>query len=215
MSTAPRTLGHLARNYPAPADGPLAAKLLTLLGFTIDEPLLLPDGTNFYRVWVEKRDGRNDGIMYMAHLPEPLKALQAKIRERLDVGGENEDPEVAAFRAAEASDPELCFHVGVLYDSLDEVEQRIADVQRDPELKDRVKIVVNRATKGRDAAIDARMAASPLFSNVDRYPYGHHGIQVFVVTDLLSGGPLGERMTIEIDYVFPGYAENLFTAVAM
>ena len=133
MSTAPRTLGHLALNYPAPADGPLAAKLLTLLGFTIDEPLLLPDGTNCYRVWVEKRDGRNDGIMYMAHLPEPLKALQAKIRERLDVGGENEDPEVAAFRAAEASDPELCFHVGVLYDSLDEVEQRIADVQRDPQ----------------------------------------------------------------------------------
>jgi len=211
--TSGRSISHFALHYPEPSDGPLAARLFELLGVHVDEPLPLPDGTNFYRFWVDKRPGVNDGIFYMSRLPEPLRNLQKVIRERLDVGGPNEDPTVAAYRTAEDYDPELCFHVGVLFASLDDLEERVAAVRADPELSKRVSLTVNRATKGKDPAIDARMEASPLFSAAERFPYGNYGIQIFLVTDLLAGGPLGERMTVELDYVFPGYPENVFTTV--
>jgi hypothetical protein len=34
--------------------------------------------------------------------------------------------------------------------------------------------------------------------------------QTFVETDLPAGGLLGENMVIELDYAFPGHAENMF-----
>jgi hypothetical protein len=43
-----------------------------------------------------------------------------------------------------------------------------------------------------------------------RQTYGRFGCQAFVETDLPAGGLLGENMVIELDYAFPGHAENMF-----
>jgi hypothetical protein len=213
INTAPPlALGHLALHFARPEDGPLAAKLLTLLGLHPDEPLPLPDGTKFYRFWTDKRDGSNHGIMYLSYLPEPIRNLHQAIRQKLRVGEADEDPAVAAFQRAETFDPEMCFHVGILFNSLEDLEERIAAVTSDPQLKDRLTVTMNRARRG-DEDVDARLDESPLFGSVDRFAYGRNGVQVFVVSDLVSGGPLGEKMTLEIDYVFPNKPVNIFTAV--
>ncbi|OCC22475.1 hypothetical protein MB02_16585 [Croceicoccus estronivorus] len=209
------TMGHVAMHYSRPEDGPLAAKLLGILGFHQDEPLSFDGGvSNFYRLWTDKDTPRHDGIVFLSYLPKSLRDLQARIREALDVGGRDEDPVVAAFKATEADDPELCFHVGLMYASLDELEAHVAAIEADPKLNGRIKIVANRPPAGHDPEIDAIIDASPIFSKTERTTYGHFGVQVFIVTDLLSGGPLGEQMTVELDYVFPGHPQNVFTEVA-
>ena len=77
--------------------------------------------------------------------------------------------------------------------SLEELEQIVLRVQRlaesDPELKGRIKVTLNRARPG-TPEVDARMDASPVFAGVTRHTYGPNGVQVFVETDLLAGGPL-------------------------
>jgi hypothetical protein len=100
-----------------------------------------------------------------------------------------------------------------MYQSLEELERQVATILSDPELKDRVEITANKAAPGMDVDVDARMDASPVFSKTDRVAFGYHGGQIFISTDLLSGGPLGERFTIELDYVFPGHPKNLFNEV--
>lgn len=216
MGAQPKlSMGHIAMHYARPDDGPLAAKVLQILGFHMDEPLSFDGGvSNFYRFWCDKESPRYDGIIYLSYLPKTLRELQARMREVLDVGGPNEDPAVAAFRETEQGDPETCFHVGLMYTSLDELEADVAAIAADPALKGRVEIVANRPPPGKDAEIDARIEASPLFSKTPRRTYGHHGVQAFVVSDIFSGGPFGEKMTIELDYVFPGHPQNVFTEVA-
>ena len=81
----------------------------------------------------------------------------------------------------------------------------------DAELKDRIKVTLNRAKPG-TPEVDERMDASPVFGNIDRYTYGENGVQVFVETDHIAGGPLGDNWVFEFDYVFPGYKNNILNA---
>ena len=87
--------------------------------------------------------------------------------------------------------------------------QQLAD--EDPELKGRIKVTLNRARPG-TPEVDARMDASPVFGKVSRHTYGPNGVQVFVETDLICGGPLGDNWAFEFDYVFPGYKDNILNA---
>lgn len=209
------TLGHVALHYGKPHEGPLAARLLGLFGFAKVQETPLPDGTTFYHFVVdEKATNNGDGILFLAPAPEPVRNIMSAIHKALKVGEPGEHPSVAAFRAGQANDPEYTFHVGVLFDSLEAVEETILHLRElnesDPDFKGRLKIVLNAAMPG-VSEIDARMAASPVFGGVTRYPYGRHAIQAFVETDLMTSGPLGESLVIELDYVFPGYPENLLT----
>ena len=206
------TIGHVALHYNELQDGPPAARLLKILGFHQNEPLNL-DGMMYYHLIADKDSPRYDGSIYLFRLPKIMRDLHARMREALDVGGPNEDPLVAKFHAVEADDPEVCFHLGLMYQSLDELEQQVAAILDDPELRNRVEITANKAAPGADQAVDERMNQSPVFSKTDRITYGYHGGQIFISTDLLSGGPLGERFTIELDYVFPGHPKNLFNEV--
>lgn len=206
------TLGHVALHYTDLADGPLAAKLLRTLGFHQNEPLDL-DGMMYYHLLADKDSPRFDGSIYLFRLPRILRDLQARMRHLLDVDGPNEDPLVGEFRQIEMDDPEVCFHLGLMYPSLDRLEEQVAAILSDPELSDRVNVTANRPPRGVDNVVDARMDKSPVFGSTDRLTYGFHGGQIFVSTDLLSGGPLGQRFTIELDYVFPGHPKNLFNEV--
>ena len=213
------TMGHIALHYSKPEDGPLAARLMKLLGFKETQDLTLPDGTHFYRFVIDPRHhARGDGIFFLAVVPEPQRKLVEAVREALKVGTPDEHPAVAGMRGMLEYDPESSFHVGVLLDSLETLEETILNVKKlsetDPELKGRIKIKLNRAMRG-TPEVDARLDASPLYGDVDRYAYGRNGVQAFIETDILTSGTLGESMMIELDYVFPGYTSHVLSVVEM
>ncbi|WP_298287397.1 hypothetical protein [Novosphingobium sp.] len=220
-TTAPRaglSMGHIALHYPAPADGPLAARLLALMGLTESQMLPLPGG-NFYRFVVSPDHvARGDGIVFLSCLPEPQARLIAAIRTALNIGTEAESEAVTAYRAMMAQDFEASFHFGLLMDSLEDLEAMVLNLQdlaaNDPDLKGRLTIGMNRARPG-DAEIDARLDASPVFGQVKRYAYGAGGVQVFVETDLVCAGQLGESMVFEFDYVFPDKHSHILSVVEL
>lgn len=215
--TAPRrSLGHVALHYRDPAEGPLAARLLTMLGFVETQMIPLPDG-NFYRFVVdEKHQARGDGIIYLSAKPEAERRLTAAIHDALQIGTASEHPAVAEVRAHLERDPEYSFHIGTLVESLEELEERFLALEEvaanDPELKGRLKLVYNRPLEG-DAAVEERLNASPIYGGVTRRAYGRNGVQAFVETDLLSSGPLGESMVLEFDYVFEGASQHILSVV--
>ncbi len=212
-----RTMGHIALHYPEREAGPPAARLLSLIGFVETQMLPLPTG-NFYRFVVhEGHRGRGDGILYLSCVPPAQAALMAAAREALGLGTPQAHPAIAALRSAMDADPEYMFHVGTLVGSLEELERITADLRAledDPDFRGRLRISINRPQPG-DREIDARLDASPVFGGVTRHAYGRNGVQVFVETDLLSGGPLGESMVLELDYVFPGKDSHILSVVEL
>jgi hypothetical protein len=212
-----KTYGHIAVHYRNRNEGHLAARLLRELGFTECYSMEQPGegGTFFHFVIDEQANRGTDRIFYLLCMPDVLRSLYAEIGKRLGVGTANEAAEVTALRQAQAEDPEFNFHAAIVLPSLEELEDMVLRVQRladqDPELKGRVKVTLNRARPG-TPAVDARMDASPVFGNVTRHTYGPNGVQVFVETDLICGGPLGDNWAFEFDYVFPGYKDNILNA---
>lgn len=207
-----KSIGHLALHYRSTEDGPAAAKLLDLLGFT---RMSSPAGYPFYHYVVDSRRGYDgDGILYVMEQPEALRELNQAINDALKVGQPGEHPVVAKVKAAQESDPEFDMHLGVLYESLEAVEDailRIKDaIENDPDLRGHAKIILNRARPGNDE-VDKRLDSSPIYGGVDRYTYGFNGTQAFVETDLFVTGALGNVFVFELDYVFPGYKDNILS----
>jgi hypothetical protein len=217
QNTSTRSLGHVALHYRRPDEGPLAARLLSMLGFVETQDLPLPNGTHFYRFVVDQRHhARGDGIIYLSAVPEAQQKLVDAIRDALRIGKEDEHPAVAEMRRHLDRDPEYSFHLGTLVESLEELEDRfqaLEDANRsDPELKGRLKITYNRGLKS-DDDVEARLDASPIYGKVDRYAYGRNGVQAFLETDILSSGTLGESTILEFDYVFPNRASHVLSVV--
>jgi hypothetical protein len=214
-----QTLGHVSVHYRNPDEGPLAARLFELLGLRRQLGFPLPDGTWFYQYYVE-RDGPSgaDGIIFLSALPQANRAIIAAIGEALRVGMPGEHPAVAGLLAAQAADPESQFHVGILLDSLEAIEETILNFQQldanDPDLKGRIKTIVNRARPG-NPDIDRRLDDSPLYRDVKRYTYGRGGVQAFIETDVLTTGPLGGPFVVELDYVFPGQTKHILNSVEL
>jgi hypothetical protein len=211
-SSCVKSLGHLALHYRHKDDGPAATKLLDMLGFA---RMSSPAGYPFYHYVVDSDHAYiGDGILYVMEQPEALRELNEAIQESLKVGQPGEHPVVAKVKAAQDSDPEYDLHLGVLYESLEAVEDAVLKVQdaiaNDPDLRGRAKVILNRARPGNDE-VDARMDSSPIFGGVDRYTYGHHGIQAFIETDLFVAGALGNQFVFELDYVFPGHKDNILS----
>ena len=212
-----RSMGHMALHYKTAEEGPLAARLLGMLGYVLTQDLLLPSGANFYRFVVDPRhQPRGDGIVYLSLIPDAQRELMEVIHGALNVGTDHEHPAVIAMRARLEEDPEYSFHYGTLLESLEDLETMfvaLEDANRnDPELKGRLKLVYNRALPG-NPDVDARLDASPIYGGVTRYAYGKNGVQAFLETDILSSGILGETMMLEFDYVFPGYANHVLSVV--
>ena len=180
--------------------------------------LPLPGG-NFYRfVTGSAHYGRGDGIVYLSALPEPQARLMEVIRSALRAGSDDEHEALAAYRAMMAQDYEASFHFGFLVESLEELEALVLSLREmaesDPLLKGRIRLGANRARRG-DPEVDARLDASPVFGTVEREAYGRAGVQVFVETDLVRAGQLGENMYFEFDYVFPGHASHVLSVVEL
>jgi hypothetical protein len=204
---ASSSYGHLALHYRGAENGPKAARLLAAMGFHLSYSAETRTGPFWHFVLDEAAEGGTDRIVYLMNMPAPLSAIYDAIRDR--VGGSQE---AAQLREAQADDPELGFHAAVVVHSLEELEamaQRVRALgDSDPELQGHVRVTLNRARPG-TPEVDARMDASPIFADVTRYTYGRNGVQIFIETDLISGGPLGDNWVFEFDYVFPGYKENI------
>lgn len=218
ITTNGRSMGHIALHYGNSEDGPVAAKLMTLLGLKETQALPLPDG-NFYRFVVDSSHfARGDGIVYLSNLPEPQRKLIDAIHEALGVGTAHEHEAVQGMRAMMNSDFEASFHFGFLLDSLEDLERIILDLkarnETDPDFKGRLKIGLNRARPG-NPEVDARLNASPLYGDCARFAYGANGVQAFIETDILRAGQLGDSMVIELDYVFPGYDNHVLSVVEL
>jgi hypothetical protein len=175
-----------------------------------------PDGNEFFHFVIDEQANRGtDRIFYLLCMPDLLRSVYDEIGERLGLGTDAESPAVRALREAQAHDPEFGFHAAVVMPTLEQLEAMVQRIQKlaaeDPELKDRIKLTLNRAKPG-TPEVDARMDASPVFGDVTRYTYGRNGVQVFVETDLIAGGPLGDNWVFEFDYVFPGYKDNILNA---
>jgi hypothetical protein len=213
---ASKTYGHLAVHYRNPHEGPLAARLLSELGFQQCYSMAQPDGNTFYHFVIDEQANRGtDRIFYLMCMPEILRSAYEEIHRKLAIGTPEQASAVTAVREAQAHDPEFGFHAAVVIPSLEQLETMVARLQRlaaeDPELKGRIKVTLNRARPG-TPEVDARMDASPVFGDVTRYTYGPNGVQVFVETDVLAGGPFGDNWVFEFDYVFPGYKDNILNA---
>lgn len=211
-----KTYGHLAVHYRNPNEGPLAARLLREIGFTECYSMQQPDGNTFYHFVIdEQADRGTDRILYLLCMPEVIRSVYAEIAERLGAGTQDESAALTALREAQAHDPEFGFHAAIVMPSLEDLEDMVLRLKRladaDPELRNHIKITINRARPG-TPEVDARMDVSPVFADVARYTYGPNGVQVFVETDLLAGGPLGDNWVFEFDYVFPGYKDNILNA---
>jgi hypothetical protein len=213
-SRVTKTLGHVALHYRKTEDGPRAARLFEKLGYARVQEFPLPNGSRFYQFAVDANAPlEGDGIIYLSRASDQQLALLEAVHSALRVGQPDQHPAVAAMRSAQVSDPEVTFHVGLLMKSLEELEKVVVDIresaQRDPNFIGRINIVANRARRG-DAGIDARMDASPVFGSTARECYGRYGCQAFIETSLLTSGPLGENLVIELDYLFPGHPRHMF-----
>ncbi|MGE8134348.1 hypothetical protein ACQKO5_12120 [Novosphingobium subterraneum] len=218
ISDGALSMGHLALHYGKPDDGPLASRLLQIAGLKETQVVPLPGG-NFYRFVVSgSHFARGDGIVYLSCLPEPQQQLIAVIHAALRVGSDDEHETVKAYRGMMAQDFEASFHFGFLVGSLEELERMVLILQdlnaNDPAFRGRLNIGMNRARRG-DDAIDARLDASPVFGKATRYAYGAAGVQVFVETDLMCAGQLGESMVLEFDYVFPDRHSHILSVVEL
>jgi len=207
------TISHVNLHYAHPDDGPAAALLLETAGLAKTQEIDLPRGGVFYRFTTNALSPfEGDNIVYLSPLPAATAALLAAARKALSFGTADEHPSVAAYRAAQAVDPEYNFHVGFLHKSLDRLEEHYLALKGleadDPRFAGRLKFLVNRAQPG-EVEIDARLDASPVFAGVTRHTYGRNGVQAFCETDLIVDGPLGGGVVLEFDYVFPGYNDHI------
>lgn len=215
---ARRSIGHLALHYPRPADAAGAARLLELLGFVRTQELPLPTGPFYRYVISAEHFDRGDGIVYVSCCPPAQRAFFDAVHEALGFGQPNEHPSVAELRAAQVVDPEYAFHLGLLSDSLEDIEATMTRIteaaQNDPLLQGRVQISYNRPLPG-DEAIDARLDTSAIFGGVDRHAYGRKGVQAFIATDLLINGPTGDGLVLELDFIWPGSKNHILSVVEL
>jgi hypothetical protein len=201
-------LGHLALHY-RPGDEQPARRFLELIGCTLVDNGPAPGADGFCTVLVDKGTGNYaDNLMFLSAMPPAQVAVEDAIRAQLGPDGDL----VAGLRGLATTAPESLSHIGVRYRSFDDLERVLQALEAAAapggQLAGRVEIVRHRARPGLDAAVDARMAASPVFTGDERPAFADHWVQCFVNTDLCGFGILAFGSTFELDYVFDQFMDQ-------
>jgi hypothetical protein len=204
---AGRVLGHLALYY-RPGCEVAARTLLTDLGCELVDNGPRPGEDGFASALLDPSTAdHHDNVVYVAGMGDAQWALEQRIDALLD------GDEGRALAERVAAWPESAPHAGIVYDSLDELEATLQALDRHAAtggpLHGHVEVVRYRARPGLDDAVDARMAASPVFTDDDRPAFGDHIVQCFVHTDLF--GSLTSARVIELDHAFPRFFEKVPT----
>jgi len=200
-------LGHLALHY-RPGDEQPARRLLELMGCTLVDNGPAPGADGFCTVLVDKGTGNYaDNLMFLSALPPAQIAVEDAIRAHLGGGALATD-----LRGLSAAAPESLSHTGLRYQSFEELERVLQALEAAAapggELAGRVEVVKHRARPGLDDDVDARMAASPVFTGDEKPAFADHWVQCFVNTDLCGFGILAFGSTFELDYVFERFMDQ-------
>jgi hypothetical protein len=202
-----RVLGHVALYY-RPGEEVAARTLLADLGCELVDNGPRPGEDGFCSALVDPGTANHhDNVVYVARMGEAQWALEQQIDEilRTDAGD--------ALRARLAEWPESGPHMGLKYESLDDLEAAIGAIVGHAApggpLDGKVTVTRYRARPGLDADTDARIAASTVFTADDRTAFGDHIVQIFVRTTLF--GALTSASTIELDYAFPPFYDRIPT----
>jgi hypothetical protein len=194
-----------------PGDEKPARHLLELLGCTLVDNGPAPGADGFCTVLVNGRDANYaDNIMFLSKLTEEQAAVETAITTALRAGEPDEDPAVGKLRESMLVKPESTSHIGIRYDTLEELEGVLAAVEEAAApggaLEGRIRLVKYRPRPGDDAALNEpvanRIASSPAFSGQEQPSFAPHWIQCFITTDLCGFGILSFGSTFELDYVF-------------
>ena len=201
MSAPTKVLGHLALYY-RPGEEDAARTLLTDLGCTLVDNGPRPGEDGFASALVDAGTANHhDNVVYVARMGDAQWALEQQLDDLLAT------PDGDAYRERLAEWPEAAPHVGLKYESLEELEEVVQALEAHAApggpLEGRVAITRFHARPGLDPDTDARIAASPIFTGDDRPAFGDHIVQCFVRTDLF--GALTSAATIELDYAFPPF----------
>ena len=204
---AARVLGHLALYY-RPGTEEAARTLLTDLGCELVDNGPRPGEDGFASAVLDMATAdHHDGVIYVAQMGDAQWALE----QQVDALMATDEGRALADRVAEW--PESAPHAGIVYDSLDELEAALSRLDEHTApggpLEGHVRVVRFRARPGLDPDVDARMAASPVFTDDDRPAFGDHIVQCFVHTDLF--GSLTSARVIELDFAFPPFYERVPT----
>jgi hypothetical protein len=205
-------LGHLALHY-RPGDEQPARHLLELVGCTLVDNGPAPGSDGFCSVLLDKGTANHaDNLMFLSQLPPAQLAVEDAILSALAGRGADEVDVVAGLRQLSATAPEALSHIGFRYRSFDDLERVLvgldAAAARGGALEGRIEVVKHRARPGLDADVDARMAASPVFTGTEKPAFADHWVQCFVNTDLCGFGVLAFGSTFELDYVFDQFMEH-------
>ena len=204
-------LGHLALHY-RPGDEQPARRLLQLLGCTLVDNGPAPGSDGFCTVLVDKGTANHaDNVMFLSKLPPAQVAVEHAIGG-LAVSETDEGDLVATLRGLTTTSPESLSHIGLRYRSFDDLERVLVGLEAAAapggELEGRVEVVKHRARPGLDSTVDARMAASPVFTGTEKPAFADYWVQCFVNTDLCGFGVLEFGSTYELDYVFDQFMEH-------
>jgi len=203
-------LGHLALHYKA-GDEHQARRLLELMGCTLVDNGPAPGADGFCTVLVNQASANYaDNIMFLSKVTPEQEAIEDAIDAALRAGEPDEEPAVGKFRESVLAKPESTSHIGIRFDSLENLETVLAGLEAATapggELHGRVELVKYRPHPGGDDAADQpvaeRIASSPAFTGDESLSFAKHWIQCFVTTDLCGFGILAFGSTFELDYVF-------------
>jgi hypothetical protein len=199
-------LGHLALHY-GPGDERPARRLLELFGCKLVDNGPAPGSDGFCTVVMDHATANYaNNIMFLSRMTDAQLELENAIRASLGMGGADEPAAVAAFRDKRMSAPESCSHIGFRYRTFEALEQVLAGLETangsGGELEGRIQVAKHRVRPGLDPAVDARMAASPMFDGTEKPAFADYWVQCFVSTDLCGFGTLVFGHTFELDFVF-------------
>ena len=214
------SLGHIALHH-RPGEGALAARFFQLLGARV-KAFARPPMEPLYIISLDSVDpDRADDIVFLFGLKPQQIAFENAIAERFGLGTDTPDPLLAEFLAERARMPESYLHFGLHFAELEQLEDAVLRLQEemaaDPAFGARIQnfqLLKARGEEG-DDAIAERIAASPVFGDVDQFAYGRHGVQVHISTDLFATGLHLLGSVVELDFVFtgPGRVRTAFNTV--
>jgi hypothetical protein len=201
-----KVLGHLALHY-LPGNERAARRLLELMGATLVDNGPDPGNDGFCTILLDGATGNHaDNIMFMS----PARPSQVALEEA--IASSVPQQAVDGYLASTVTNPESISHIGIRYASLEKLEDVLAGLKQASgpggELEGQIEFSMYRARRGLDAAVDARMDASPVFDGTESEAFANHWIQCFVKTKIVGFGLLSFGQIFELDYVFEPFFDE-------
>ncbi len=215
------SLGHLALHF-RPGERELATRFFQLLGARIQEfPNKFSDEPLYLVAMDSAEPDRANNIIFLIGMKPAQQELEAVIGDALGAGTAEPHPALQKFLDQRAQWLESYLHFGLHFSELDELEAAVLRLREEmaanPAFGARIQDfqVLKARGEQEDPAIDERMAASPVFSQAEKFAYGRHGVQVHIRTDLFAHGLALFGSVVELDYVFtgPGRERNSFNSL--